>query len=312
MDNNPNPNSFLEKYSLISSSNSFKEDFQGYKKCKFCKEEEPKVSFKNTPHIIPELLGANNFVYLNECDECNSTFSKYESHLAVFLRPYLTLNNVKGKKRTPEFHSRKDDKETITEIISTKEQEREMYFNQNMDDFEIDETNKVIHVTFRKSPFKPLSVYKALARVAVSLLPEFQMPFYEHVCKWLKSNNDEFINFFPHCFITIMTRRKFREPLALLYKANELVRSNEEYPDLALILGFANVVVQIFVPYSVEFDRVHSDERTLVAEVFPAFAWDDLKKKSMVKIASMDLSSTQTIKQDHKISMSFQELHKEM
>lgn len=301
---------FWEKYSLISDSDSFADNSDKPKKCKFCKNQEPTVSFNNVPHVIPELLGSNSITYKNECDTCNSTFSKYESHLAIFLRPYLTLNNVKGKKRIPKFHSRKDGKGTITEVISSEEGKRELYFNQNLDDFEIDEENKVMHVNFRKSPFKPRHVYKAIARIGISLLPESQLSFYEHVCEWLKINNDDFINFLPHAFITVMTRKKFNSPFANLYKAKNLVKDNEEMPDLTLVLGFSNVVIQLFIPYSTEFDRIHDSNRNLSVNLFPAFAWDDLQNKSSIRIASVDLSSNETISQDQKISFSFRDIER--
>ncbi len=294
---------------MISTSSSFADNAGKPKKCKFCKNQEPKVSFKNIPHIIPELLGSNNVIYQSECDTCNSTFSKYESHLAVFLRPYLTLNNVKGKKRVPKFHSRKDNKGT-TEVISNEEGKREMHFNQNLDDFQIDEENKVMHVNFRKTPFKPRYIYKAIARIGISLLPEPQLSFYNHVCEWIKTNNDDLTNFLPHAFITIMTRKKFKSPFANLYKAKDLVVDNEELPDLTLVLGFANVVIQIFLPYSTEFDKIHNDNRNLSINLFPAFAWDDLQNKSSVKITSIDLSSNETISQDQKIRFSFQDIEK--
>jgi len=301
---------FWEKYKLISDSNSFTENSGESGKCRFCKNEKPKVSFDNITHVIPELFGSNKITYQTECDTCNNTFSKYESHLAVFLRPYLTLNNVKGKKRVPKFHSRKDDKGTITEIISNEEGRREMYFNQNLDDFEIDEESKVMHVNFRKTPFKPLHIYKAIARIGISLLPKTQLLYYDHVCKWLKTNNNDPINFLPHAFITLFPRKKFKNPFAYLYKAKDLVIDNEELPDLTLILGFANMVIQIFLPYSTDFDKIHDDKRNLTFNLFPAFAWDDLSNKKSIKIASIDLSSNEKISQNQKILFSFQDIER--
>lgn len=301
---------FWEKYVLVSDSNSFIENSEDPKKCKFCKNEKPKTSFDNTSHLIPELLGSNRITYQSECDTCNRIFSEYESHLAVFLRPYLTLNNVKGKKRVPKFHSRRDNKGTSTEIISNNEGRKEMYFNQNLDDFEINEENKVMHVNFRKTPFKPRHIYKAIARIGISLLPEKQLPYFDHVCKWLKTNDDDLINFLPHAFITILTRKKFKSPFANLYKAKDLVRDNEELPDLTLVLGFANVVIQIFMPYSTEFDKIHDNNRNLSLNLFPAFAWNDLLNKQSVRISSIDLSSNEKINQNHKISFSFQNIQR--
>jgi hypothetical protein len=116
------------------------------------------------------LLGANNQVYLNECDKCNSIFNKYESHLAIFLRPYLTLNNVRGKRKIPKFESRANAGELKTEIRSVSDKIKEIYVNDRLEDIEIDENTKKVYITFRKAPFVPLKVYKVIARIGLSLM----------------------------------------------------------------------------------------------------------------------------------------------
>ena len=303
---------FMKKYSLIADSSSFHSVSKETQKCKFCKLEEPKTSFNNVTHVLPELLGSNNVIYQSECDNCNNIFSKYESHLAVFLRPYLTLNSIKGKKRVPKFQSRNDNKGTSTAINSQMEGKIEMYFNQYLDDFEIDKANKVIHVNFRKTPFKPRHIYKSIARIGISLLPETILPDYEHVCKWLKTNNDDLIDFIPLAFITMLNRKKFKHPFANLYKAKDLVIDNEILPDLTLVLGFANVVIQIFMPHPKDFDNIHSNNKNLCFNLFPGFVLDDVKNKLSIKISSVNLSSNEKICQNQKMSFSYEDLKRKI
>jgi len=58
--------------------------------CRFCHTEDPKL-FRHTSHLFPEFLGNKRIISLDECDLCNSKFKIYDSNLAAFFTPYLTL-----------------------------------------------------------------------------------------------------------------------------------------------------------------------------------------------------------------------------
>ena len=90
---------FIDKYEQISSTNDFKGKFNNTfdKVCKFCLKTSKEATFKNIPHVIPELLGRNNYTSNDECDNCNKLFGTYESDLANYISPYQTLIGQKTK-----------------------------------------------------------------------------------------------------------------------------------------------------------------------------------------------------------------------
>ncbi|MDA0991418.1 MAG: hypothetical protein O3A51_11790 [Verrucomicrobia bacterium] len=64
--------------------------------CRFCGCTDPK-NFRMKAHTFPEALGNKRVFSLNECNECNSKFGRYEDALAKAIGPLLTLGGVHGK-----------------------------------------------------------------------------------------------------------------------------------------------------------------------------------------------------------------------
>lgn len=54
---------FINKFERINSTEKFERNFikNIEKTCKFCSKTTKETTFKNVPHIIPELFGKNNF-----------------------------------------------------------------------------------------------------------------------------------------------------------------------------------------------------------------------------------------------------------
>lgn len=93
--------SFLEKYQQLTTTKDFENKFKRNikKVCKFCSKTSNETTFLNTPHVIPELFGKNNYTSNYECDECNKLFSYFETDIANFISPYQTLIGQKTKKK---------------------------------------------------------------------------------------------------------------------------------------------------------------------------------------------------------------------
>lgn len=74
-------------------------------------------------------------------------------------------------------------------------------------DFIINEENKTISVTFRKSPHKPFLAYKSLVKIGLSILPTNKINSYRNVFEWLL-NDKLFVDYFPLALTTILIRNK--------------------------------------------------------------------------------------------------------
>jgi hypothetical protein len=60
------------------------------RRCRFCEQAEPSVTFRKTPPVLPPIAGNSALFAWDECDECHGLF---ETHLAqpfeAFARPLL-------------------------------------------------------------------------------------------------------------------------------------------------------------------------------------------------------------------------------
>lgn len=245
---------FLKKYRLIATTKNTEDEPRGHRYCRFCKKEFPDTTFTTKAHILPELLGRNNMLTYEECDQCNKYFSAYESHLATYFRPYLTLVGVKGKKGIPAFHSRTINSEERTrlklEFDSTGQ--RRIQFG-NLSDYIVDKESKTATLTLRIPPHKPAYIYKAFVKMALSMLPEDKLKKYSNVFDWLTGRTDTCINF-PCMVRGVMPGKMFSGPSADLFEAAEIMNGNSLVPELTLVVYFCNIIVQVFLPLSDTYD----------------------------------------------------------
>jgi len=310
-------NSFAEIYTIIGSSETLPKNASGIRICRFCEKNENEVDFKKIAHACPELLGQNNLVIYDECDLCNERFSKYESHLSKFFLPYLSVVGVKGKKKIPSFQARKDndDEKTRTSLKYTGDGKINLFLS-SLDDYKVDVENKTMSIRFRNPAIKPIYVYKSLLKVALSFLPQIKIQKYQLLFDWLQ-NDDAEIVFFSTLFITKLTRKKFGKPSVQLYEANNIFTDKGFHPELTLVINFANIVAQIYLPLSASFDYPKSNGKSPTLELYPAFHYNmDSEKYENIepdtpitvnyKFESIDLHSEENSIRDEVLNFTFE------
>lgn len=309
--------SFNEVYTLIGSPKTLPNDIPEFRVCRFCGKNENEVVFIKIAHACPELLGQNNLIIYDECDLCNEKFSKYESHLSKFFLPYLSVVGVKGKRKVPDFQSRTDnrDEKTRTLVKYTKEGKVNLILN-SLDDYKVDEVNKTISIRFRNPAIVPLYVYKSLLKIALSFLPQNRIQKYQVLFDWLQNSETE-VDFFSTLFITKLTDKKFAKPFVELYEAENIFTDKGFYPELTLVISFANIVSQIYLPLSRSFDYPKSRGKSPTLELYPAFFYNidsekikDLAPESPItvkyKFNHIDLSSEESTIRDEVIHFTFE------
>lgn len=286
---------FQKKYKLIASSENHIEEKST--KCRFCKLDNTKTTFKQKTHLIPELLGENNVLLFDECDSCNNLFSGFESHLSKFYRPYLMLVGVKGKKKIPKFQSRTNDSDetTRTQMFVDRLGTRQLKI-QTLEDYKLDKENKIATIAFRKEPYIPLNVFKSILKIGLSLLPIKYHDEYIDSFNFLFKNKKE-LKFISTGFAYTLNGRKFTKPTAELYKARKINNKKNEYPEMTLLLFFANQVIQIFLPYPKRFRKLHNSKRILNLILYPSFALDDLSVVTKVEIKKYDFKINYVVKE---------------
>jgi hypothetical protein len=160
-------------------------------RCRYCHGAGP---FRKIAHAFPEALGNKRVVSLDECDNCNELFSRYDDALANSVSPFLTLGGThgKGNKIRQTGRSAGDavlsrgpgpDLPRITAMVRSSDLASHASF---------DGTGKSrFRIPIAGVPFKARHAYKALSKMAFAILPEDELKHYERLRKWLLVHDDD-------------------------------------------------------------------------------------------------------------------------
>ncbi|MDO5979878.1 hypothetical protein [Flavivirga spongiicola] len=208
-------------------------------KCRYCGENSEQ-KFKSKAHLVPEFAGKINLLCLNECDSCNNLFSEYERNLKNFGSFKNSFLPIKGKNGFPkykdyEFSFRsefKDEKTLIASIFDKK-------------DFIKIEPNGFKQKS-APTPFIPLYVYKALAKMGVSMLHPNELSKFETLINWIQKKDLIIETDLPLTLVLNKKGKPLIKPMAILLKKKAKVNS----PEFSFIFVWGFYRFQIFLPYN--------------------------------------------------------------
>jgi hypothetical protein len=268
---------FWREYRKIASADSLPSRNENNRICRFCGRREGLVSFRNKSHAVSELLGKNEFLIFDECDTCNAVFSQWERHLSHFFLPYLATLGIRGKKVIPAFYSRKE--KIGGEDRTTMKKDRNGNLNVKLsstDDIRINSDKKIVAVRYRQPPIPRFLVFKALVKIALSLMPQEEISSNRGLFEWLRNHENSLIPSIPGAYITVLKKIMWAKPVAELFKSTKVNFLNDvdQFPKYSLVLRFANLVVQIFLPFPNVKPQTTGEKPNLSLHYFPAFILD--------------------------------------
>lgn len=129
---------------------------------------------KKNAHAYPVALGNKALFSLDECKACNTVFSIYEDALTKAIGPFLTLGGVKGRSGVRQT-GRSDGKSKIKHTVSDTGRHLHVTSSgapQNL--VGIDQATGLLRLEMpiEGDKFVPRYAYKALLKIALSLLPK--------------------------------------------------------------------------------------------------------------------------------------------
>lgn len=150
--------------------------------CRFCGRPGPEVTFKKIAHAVPEFAGNGVLVTLYECDTSNDRFSTFEEDLGKMTLLYRVAGQVIGKAgvpsvKTPQKLSRADMAAAGLKISHFEDDPI----------VDIDQDAKKLTLTVKSQPFRPLGAYKALVKMALSVMEESDLGQVPGALHWLKA-----------------------------------------------------------------------------------------------------------------------------
>ncbi len=231
---------FWSSYDVISFGDKEKEEYTGPNDlkacvCRFCRRGDPKVKFKKrNAHAIPEALG-NKLIFCNdECPDCNVTLSHIDKELAEFLKYRRSEGGIRNKKSKiikvyghNFFYDGSSRKLKISPLAILEEKESEYYVK-------LEGAERITH----------LGIYKALAKIAIDLMPRNLVDEFQSTIDWIKG---EFVpQKLPNVFY-IYQSSSVSQPLVQLFVRHDETL-NLELPRCIVALTLIDLTFLFIVP----------------------------------------------------------------
>ena len=263
--------------------------------CRFCGQEEPAVSFSHRAHAIPASLGNKCLFSIYECNECNQYFgNNIEDDLGNWLIVNRTLSGIRGRTKVPTLTS--GGHELSWKITRAASGLRYKEYN-DCSVVNIDERNKAVSFQLTESSYTPIAVFKAFAKIGLTLLPDKEIDNFTETLQWIR-NPDYSNDFVKKCSI-IYTFVPGPMPSHVIVA--RLLRRNLQSIDLPyifLILGYGNSLIQIWLPCR-KMDE-HIWGATLEMPPFPPIISPKSKIYGKPSTRVLDLSGREQVRDESK------------
>jgi hypothetical protein len=145
--------------------------------CRFCGNTKPEVTFRKDAHALPESIGNKSLLTYYECDSCNHAFGVgCENDFGNWSLPMRTMARIRGKTGIPTVKLGPNGIWRIEEHpdgLSLSLAETEGFYEDDTD-------RNVLKIHLRRAQYRPVMVVKALFKMALSVMPEEEMPNFQH------------------------------------------------------------------------------------------------------------------------------------
>lgn len=210
--------------------------------CRFCKKEQPEVSFSNEAHAISEALGNKKLILNEECDSCNSFFDEnIERQFINYHDISRLICNIKNKdNKTPKLKGKNykafKDSEAKLNIFLTEK---------SMQTTEQGAPSKITLKTGEKVALQNL--YKALCKFALSVIDSKHIQHFDKTIDWL--NGKLQADKLPQVGLLFTNQYIFSEPEIAIYLRNN---SDKSIPYAVGEFKFAAYVYVFIIPFASE------------------------------------------------------------
>lgn len=267
--------------------------------CRFCQKDEKDTTFNNVSHAIPECLGNHQLILVDECDKCNTFFSeKLEDHLDKFTKPYRIAGQIVGKKGIPNYRTNnKKNRIEFNNLPTVKSQVGEEFFV-------VDHEKRQITIKLHQEPHIPLAVYKALLKIAISIIKDKnELDAFRCTIHWLL-NPDLTISVIKPALLMqtfVPGPRPTNGVVVSLFRRKAEVSA---VPYAIFVIAFGNVIFQLVVPSHIDNGVSMTFQLPFLPSPFEIKGWP----YGDLKFSSYELSGTEQITREFPMIYSFDQM----
>ena len=261
--------------------------------CRFCRRQEPEVTFKDEAHALPAAFGNTGLFSRYECDACNHLFGEgIENHLGNWTKPIRTLSRIKGRSGVPTIKKPGPDKGWRVEYDGSGFQLSEY----EDDPFcEIDEIAKQLRFRLYRDTYIPVAALKGLVKIGLTLIPDVEVPNFRETFDWIrdKDHSRNFVAEFP--VFRSFVPGPMRNNLIVLMLMRRRASVND-VPYAFYTMAYGNEVLQVFLP-SIEKDRCING-RQLSIPAFPNPGSSDPERYGRPSLTVQHLTSREPVRRE--------------
>lgn len=245
------------------------------------------------------MLGNQALVSDFECDGCNKQVNYYETQLAAFLGISRTVHKIKRKGGIPDFNS--PGNKFTAKVQSLFGADGVIKISSN-ESFAINLETGSATITYEKKPYKPLQVFKALARIGFCMMSEPDLDGYSHsIPTFLLGNKgDHALHLHPLLQMQVYNLPSAFKTFAVLFSR----QTDALMPRHLFVLFTGSQILQIPLPFHVLDERNYGgnfEVKFMLTFGYGAF----FREAKNIDIRRLDHSSAKAAPKNEQQSLSF-------
>ena len=152
-------------------------------RCRFCAEDPAGRTFDKDAHAFPAALGNRYVLTREECDGCNERGSSLENDLAAHLTTTRVMSRIPG--RNGDVKHRYGNRPSS---IASDGANNRLVVRRDMGDDSLvtRRTRDGVRYIFKIPAYRPMNVIRALARVALMLVPAAELRDLDHIRRFVR------------------------------------------------------------------------------------------------------------------------------
>ena len=211
--------------------------------CRFCRKDEPAVTFKDEAHALPAAFGNTGLFSNYECDACNHLFGEgIESHLGNWTKPMRTLSQIKGRSGVPTIKKPGPEKGWRVQHSGTGLQLKEYE-----PFFEVDEEAKRLRFELHRDTYIPVAALKGLVKIGLTLITDVETQHFLETFDWIRDTDHlrNFVSDLP-VFRTFIPGPMRNDLIVLVLMRRRA--DIDTVPYAFFTFAYGNHVLQVFLP----------------------------------------------------------------